>query len=57
MREVYDNNTGAILFKSEDESNPTDKRISILENKLFQMNTRMNALENKLNALIEKDSP
>ena len=57
MREIYDNNTGAILFKGEDESNPTDKRISILENKLFQMNTRMNALENKLNALIEKDSP
>lgn len=44
MREIYDENSGAILFKREDESNPTDKRIKILEDKV----SRQDAIIKKL---------
>ena len=50
MQQVIDSNTGAILFK-EDESNPTDKRVRILREKVSTLTKRVEKLEKEIEEL------
>lgn len=45
MKEIYDSKTGAILFK-DDEKDPLDKRVRILEKKLRDLTIEVNKLKN-----------
>ena len=53
IKEVYDKNSGAILFKKDEESLAIDKliaKVKILEEDITILNNKINILENLINS-------
>ena len=51
MKEIYDEATGAILYK-EDESDPLEKRVKILEDKVNYLEKKLDTVYRELQAVM-----